>query len=149
MLVDGAVNPVPPSPFRGGGRYHVQEAGTWDADAGAWTLRVARPDLGVSIDDVCAADCGDGPFAVALGVRNRGPVDADAVVVLSRVDGAGAVEVGRATVTVPAGTRAEPLVFEIDAEGERGWVATVEDASGEADCAPRANEVRWEERICP
>jgi len=150
VLPDGTMNPTPPSVFRGGGRYHVQEPGVWDAGSGEWVLATELPDLGVAIEDVCADDCDAGPVRVGVSAWNRGPVDTDAVVRLYRNDGKDPMtEIGSAELSLPAGTRGAPLSFETPTEGVFGWVATVTTADGTPDCDDTDDTSRWTHRVCP
>ncbi len=111
-------------------------------------------DLGVSITDVCVADCDYGPVQVAVQVWNAGAADvaAGATLSLYAVDGGAPRLVATATLPdVPAGTSLDGQAFSLAPAdvGTDGFVATVDEPGVIAECVEDNNSDTWTDATCP
>jgi outer membrane protein assembly factor BamB len=122
----------------------------WPALDGA----CGRPDLVVTITDVCVEDCADGPTTLAFQVGNQGALPvARAVVDVEAQFGAGrlpvaTVEMGEVQPGELLGARA--IVLPADAAGATGYIVRVRDG-GDAprpECDPGNDEDDWLD-VCP
>lgn len=140
-----------------------QRPGAWWSEFGAYRGRpagdiVSRPDLTVTITDVCIADCSLGPVKVGVQVQNQGGRDqyAGGRLVLYALDGGSRREVASTTLaSIPAGYANAGIEFELTPAdlGRDGFVAVVEDDGSDADFLPDCNtgnqQAGWTEVECP
>lgn len=131
-----------------GGYAHARPPGIY-ADGGWFTGGNPRQ-LSVQIEDACSASCEAGTMDVALTVTNAGEAEAEALVELYTLDYTGERSLGSTTLTIGAGTRADPLIFTIAVADVLvdGLVARVSQTNGEADCDPGDDEDRLNDLPC-
>jgi hypothetical protein len=114
----------------------------------------STPDLAVSIQDVCVADCDYGPVEVGVQVWNEGGADVSAGAVLSLYadDDTGPRWVASATLgAVTAGTSLDAVTFELAPAdvGMYGFIAVIDDGDAISECVEDNNDDTWAEVYCP
>jgi hypothetical protein len=114
----------------------------------------ALPDLVVSIQDQCVADCDYGPVAIAVQVSNQGArrVDAGAILTVYADDDTGERLVATIVLPeVPGGTALDGIEIPLTVAdlGQYGWIVRVDEANVIAECDDANNEDRWTDVACP
>jgi hypothetical protein len=114
-------------------------------------------DLTVSYDDLCVADCNNGPIKISFQVANKGAVDVEAGTpwAFYKVDGEAITLVKTGTLdAIPAGTSLQGFALELVPGdiGVNGFLMTVDDdgagGSLHSECDEDNNTVVWLDRIC-
>lgn len=114
-------------------------------------------DLTVSYDDLCVADCNNGPIKISFQVANKGAIDVEAGTpwAFYKVDGEAVTLVKTGTLdAIPAGTALQGFALELVPGdiGVNGFLFTVDDdgagGSLHSECDEDNNTVVWVDRIC-
>ncbi|MCK6523728.1 hypothetical protein L6R49_20145 [Myxococcota bacterium] len=117
----------------------------------------AAPDLIARIDDLCVADCDNGPIKLAVQVSNQGAVDLPAGTLWSlyRVDGELQTLLGTGSLdALPAGVAAEGFAIELSPDdlGTSGLLFVVDDDgagfSRHDECDETNNTAAWVDPLC-
>jgi hypothetical protein len=144
---DGSVPEVPEASWL---KYNVYRARVAADDP-------STPDLVVSIEDVCIADCDYGPVQVAVQVSNQGGYDVDAGAFLSLYADDASPRL-LSTVELPAiaaGASLEGITFELAPTdiGLYGFIAVVDDDGTGIDSVSECDETNnvddWSDVACP